>query len=280
MDKNEIIGSTKPRISYIFMQALSDNNMTTDDLIASNRIPAWLINAILNDNIEKLQKERSSSMGFLQKLEQILSLDKGKLLNAAFHVEVTPHSVETDTKEGKTEEKKEAKFNYADNLAPVIFWLLLILGVPALLFFGIYNKMALDKVHSSNNIGTYGQNGRPLDDNTILSPNASVSVKLEAIEAAWIKVYVDGVFTEEMTMESGEIRTYNGNSSIRIYTGNAPMLKVNYSGERWGKLYAGTKKVIIWELTKGSQEPNITFPAEATGNNNAPATVNNASQGM
>lgn len=269
MDKNEIIGSTKPRISYIFMQALSDNNMTTEDLIGSNRIPAWLINAILNDNIEKLQKERTSSMGFLQKLEQILSLDKGKLSNTVFHVEVTAHSAETDTKEVKVEEKKDTNFNYADNLAPVIFWLLLILGVPALLFFGIYNKMALDKVHSPNNIGTYGQNGRPLDDNNMI-PNASVSVKLEAIEAAWIKVYVDGVFTEEMTMESGEIRNYSGNSSIKIYTGNAPMLKVNYSGERWGKLYAGSKKVIIWELIKGSQEPNITFPAETT--------VNNASQ--
>lgn len=279
MDKNEIIGSTKPRLSYIFMQALSDNNMTTDELINSNRIPPWIINAVLNDNIEKLQKEKTSSMGFLQKLEQILSMDKGRLVNAVFQANTSHHPVETGEKEVGSEEKKESRFNYADNLAPIIFWLLLILGVPALLFFGIYNKMALDKIHSANTIGTYGQNGKPLDNNMVPN-NASLSVKIEAIESAWIQVYVDGIFTEEMTMESGEIRNYNGTSSIRIYTGNAPMLKVNYSGERWGKLYAGTKKVIIWELTKGSQEPNITFPADSSGNNTEPQPINNASQGM
>lgn len=277
MTEEKEIKPQEQRLSEVFLEALSDAGITKDSLIATNKIPTWLINAILNDDIEKIHKEKASGLGFLYKLEQMLSLEKGKLVNTIFTVSGEVSEAPTTApsqKQPAAKSPKENKFNYMENLVPIIFWLLIILGIPSLLFFGMYNKMAIDKAHS-NNSPLYEQNA-----NKFIAPQfntASVTVKLEAIDSAWVRVYVDGNFVDELTMEPGSIKTYAGNTSVKIYTGNAPMLKVNYAGEQWSKLYAGTKKIITWELIKGSQEPSISFPDEGTSSVKQPQPMDNAS---
>ncbi len=265
MTEEKEIKPQEQRVSEVFMQALSDAGVTKDSLLATNKIPAWLINAILNDDIEKIQKEKASGLGFLYKLEQMLSVEKGRLVNAIFTIEGEVSETATTAPSSQKQpsvkqlKDKDNKFNYMENLVPIIFWLIIILGIPTLLFFGMYNKMAIDKAHS-NNSSLYQQNS-----GKFIAPEfntASVTVKLEAIDSAWVRIYVDGNLADELTMDPGTMKIYTGNASVKIYTGNAPMLKVNYSGEQWSKLYAGTKKIITWELTKGSQEPSISFPDE------------------
>lgn len=265
MTEEKEIKPQEQRVSEVFLQALSDAGVTKDSLLATNKIPAWLINAILNDDIEKIQKEKASGLGFLYKLEQMLAVEKGQLVNAIFIVEGEVSETATATpsshKQVPVKPPKDNKFNYMENLVPIIFWLIIILGIPTLLFFGMYNKMAIDKAHS-NNSSLYEQNS-----GKFIAPEfntASVTVKLEAIDSAWVRIYVDGNLADELTMDPGTMKIYTGNASVKIYTGNAPMLKVNYAGEQWSKLYAGTKKIITWELTKGSQEPSISFPDEGT----------------
>lgn len=70
---------------------------------------------------------------------------------------------------------------------------------------------------------------------------AQLTIELQATQRAWIRVTVDGQVVEETTLKPDDTRSWEGEQSVTIRTGNAGGLLLMLNGEDLGLMGAASE---------------------------------------
>lgn len=82
----------------------------------------------------------------------------------------------------------------------------------------------------------------------IPTPERGVVVEARVTERTWMEVWVDGTSRLQETLQSGAVRTFRGEQSVRMRVGNAGGVVVTVNGEQRGALGERNQvKDVVWE---------------------------------
>jgi hypothetical protein len=103
----------------------------------------------------------------------------------------------------------------------------------------------------------------PVTGMTEATPITGVSLRLQAVEAAWVRVIVDGRVAYEATMQPGEMFEWRGNQEILLRVGNAGGVRVWYNREEQQPL-GGAGEVVERAWRAGALPPSTAETPEAS----------------
>jgi cytoskeletal protein RodZ len=93
---------------------------------------------------------------------------------------------------------------------------------------------------------------------------ARIALELRADQRAWVRVTADNVMALEGTMEPGQSRTWEANSSLKVLTGNAGGVDLILNGVSLGKMGSiGQVVERTWVVDQGQVKERASTPGAA-----------------
>ena len=105
----------------------------------------------------------------------------------------------------------------------------------------------------------------PTEVPATLVPEIGVLLRLEATQASWVRVVVDGKVAYEATMGPGQMLEWRGNDQIFLRTGNAGGLRIWYNGQEEAPIgYVGEVVERTWTAAPLPTGEGPAMPPEET----------------